>query len=119
MRALIDASGHEVAIARDGVEGIEIAAVMQPTVALIDIGLPGLDGYEVASRIRSSPFGHRVTLVALSGYTQDKRRAADAGFDHYLTKPLDPLQLMRLLDAPPRAGQRLVSTWADFAPISG
>jgi len=68
-------------------------------VVLIDIGLPGLDGYDVARRIRSAPQGHRIVLAAVTGYGQpeDRRRAEEAGFDAHLVKPVDPDQLTELL----------------------
>jgi CheY-like chemotaxis protein len=66
---------------------------------LLDIGLPGIDGYEVARRLRHQGGSAHIMLVALTGYGQDedRRRAQEAGFDHHLTKPLDPAQLQQLL----------------------
>ena len=99
LRALLELSGHEVREAADGPTGVELALRLQPDVVLIDIGLPGLDGYDVARRIRSAPQGHRIVLAAVTGYGQpeDRRRAEEAGFDAHLVKPVDPDQLTELL----------------------
>jgi signal transduction histidine kinase/CheY-like chemotaxis protein len=99
LRSLLELSGHEVREAADGPTGIELALRLQPDVVLIDIGLPGLDGYDVARRIRSAPHGHRMVLAAVTGYGQpeDRRRAEEAGFDAHLVKPVDPDQLTELL----------------------
>jgi signal transduction histidine kinase len=82
--------GHDVREARDGASGLAIAAECRPDVALIDIGLPDLDGYEVARRLRAAPGGRRMSLIAITGYGQaeDQRRAYEAGFDAHLTKPV-------------------------------
>jgi signal transduction histidine kinase len=92
-------SGHEVREARDGVTALAAAAELRPDVALIDIGLPDLDGYEVARRLRASPGGRRMGLVALTGYGQpeDQRKAFDAGFDAHLTKPVAPERLKQVM----------------------
>jgi CheY-like chemotaxis protein len=76
-----------------------MAFSIRPEVALIDIGLPGLDGNEVARRIRELLGGHDISLIAMTGYGQpeDRRRALQAGFDRYLVKPVDPAELSRLL----------------------
>lgn len=88
LKKLLAHRGHEVATAHDGFSMLEHARSFQPDVVLLDIGLPDLDGYEVARRFRSE-FGSGAKLIALTGYGQDedKRRASDAGFDHHLTKP--------------------------------
>ncbi len=93
--------GHRVDVAEDGPRGVEVALAGRPEVALIDIGLPKLDGYEVASRVRAG-LGGGVLLVALTGYGQpeDRERAADAGFDDHLTKPVELEELQRLLARP-------------------
>jgi two-component system, sensor histidine kinase len=95
LRYLLKLSGHEVYEAADGLDGLAAAAAVRPDVAIVDVGLPGLDGYEVARRIRLAPHGDRLTLIALTGYGQpeDRQRALEAGFDHFLVKPVDPEQL--------------------------
>ncbi|MES1244189.1 MAG: ATP-binding protein [Acidobacteriota bacterium] len=99
LRDLLEIWGHEVEVAENGPDGVEHALASQPDVALIDIGLPGLDGNEVAQRIRAALDGDRMALVAMTGYGQpeDRRRALQAGFDAYLVKPVDPEELARTL----------------------
>jgi PAS domain S-box-containing protein len=91
--------GHEVRTAHDGVEAVTAATEFRPAIAILDIGLPKLNGYDVARRIRSEPWGQDVMLIALTGWGQgeDKLRAREAGFDHHLTKPVDPAELLHLL----------------------
>ena len=106
MRELLEIWGHRVEIAENGLQGVEKALSDQPDVALIDIGLPGIDGNEVARRIRAAFGTGHMELIAMTGYGQpeDRRRALQAGFDSYLVKPVDPSHLSRLLAAarPPR-----------------
>jgi signal transduction histidine kinase/ActR/RegA family two-component response regulator len=102
LRMLLELWNHEVTFAADGHEGVERALEGEPDVALIDIGLPGVDGYEVARRIRAlgTPWSRRVKLIALTGYGQasDRDRAVAAGFDMHLLKPVDPTRLELLLE---------------------
>jgi signal transduction histidine kinase/CheY-like chemotaxis protein len=104
LRSLLELSGHEVREAADGPTGVDLALSLEPDVVLIDIGLPGLDGYDVARRIRSTSRGHLMVLAAVTGYGQpeDRRRAEEAGFDALLVKPVDPDQLTELLIASAR-----------------
>jgi PAS domain S-box-containing protein len=101
MRILLETSGHEIHEAPDGVSGVEMTIQLQPDTVLIDIGLPGIDGYEVARQIRSK-LRDRSRLIALSGYGQekDRQRAFEAGFDDHLLKPVDPSRLLAILTAP-------------------
>ena len=89
----------KVSVAFDGLQALEALDTFKPDIALLDIGMPGMDGYELARRIRATPRGRNLVLVALTGWGQadDKKRAADAGFDEHLTKPVDPDQLTRVL----------------------
>jgi PAS domain S-box-containing protein len=91
--------GHDVTVAHDGARGLQLAEESRPQLVLLDIGLPKLNGYEVARRIRQQPWGRVMTLVAITGWGQedDKRRALEAGFDLHLTKPIAPGALDRLL----------------------
>jgi CheY-like chemotaxis protein len=91
--------GHEVIQARDGRAGLDAALQQRPEVIVCDIGLPGLDGYEIATRVRQTPAPHGCVLIAVSGYgdSVDRERARKAGFDHHLTKPADPVQLAHLI----------------------
>jgi CheY-like chemotaxis protein len=93
-------AGHEVHAVHDGQEGVEAAAWFKPGVAFLDLGMPRLNGLEAARHIRAQPWGQNMVLVAVTGWGQeeDKRRASEAGFDHHLTKPVDPPALARLLD---------------------
>jgi CheY-like chemotaxis protein len=95
--------GHEVQGVPDGLSAVNKALAMQPDVALIDIGLPGIDGYEVARRIRADPSGKTLKLVALTGYgaPEQRERAAQAGFNLHLVKPVHPDGLARLLRESP------------------
>jgi PAS domain S-box-containing protein len=92
--------GHDIQTAHDGVEAVQAAAAFRPHVALLDIGMPKMNGYEVAQRIREQSWGKRIVLVALTGWGQeeDKRRATEAGFHYHLTKPAEPLAVERLLE---------------------
>ena len=98
---LLRALGHEVVTANDGVSAVEIAFDQRPDVVLLDIGLPGLNGYEVAKRIRQHPGGKELILVALTGYGQDtdRRLSVQAGFDHHLVKPARFDQVREILAA--------------------
>jgi len=95
---LLDQIGCEADIAYSGTEGIDAALAKPPDIVFCDIGLPGLDGYAVARRLRAEEWGSRVTLVAVTGYgrEEDRRRAEGAGFDMHFVKPADPAVIMRL-----------------------
>ena len=92
---LLKLSDHEVHVAHSGGEAFEAAKKLRPDVCIFDIGMPDLDGYELAERIRHEAWGRDMTLIALTGWGQesDKRRAVLAGFNHHFTKPVDPTQL--------------------------
>ena len=98
LRTYLELDGHRVDIAEDGLQGVEAAQKKRPAIVLTDVGLPGLDGYEVARRIRKY-LGNGVRLVALTGYGQpdNRRRAAEAGFDALLVKPVSSEQLSEIL----------------------
>jgi PAS domain S-box-containing protein len=99
LRMLLEAGGHEVATSADGPDGLAQLQSFRPDVALVDVGLPGLDGYTLARMVRSHPAINTVRLVALTGYGQaeDRARALAAGFDRHVTKPVDPVVLEQLL----------------------
>jgi signal transduction histidine kinase len=96
---LVTAWGHETKMASDGQAALEIAAVFRPDVVFLDIGLPGLDGYEVARRLRAMAATATSRIVAVSGYgtAEDRQKTKDAGFDAHLTKPVDLAALQQLL----------------------
>jgi PAS domain S-box-containing protein len=100
MAMLLDLWGHRAETALDGHEALHAARRFQPEIVFVDIGIPGLDGYEVAARLRSE-HGPGLKLVALTGYgrEEDRRRARDAGFDRHLTKPLEPPVLRDILSS--------------------
>jgi len=91
--------GYEVDLAHDGAAALELFATFKPNVALLDIGMPKANGYDVARQIRSAPDGRDVLLIAITGWAQDSDRSQsrDAGFDHHLTKPIEPDTLIGLL----------------------
>ena len=91
--------GGEVHATYDGLTAVEAAAAFRPDVIVLDVGMPGLDGYEAARCIREQAWGKDVVLVALTGWGQeeDRRRSEEAGFDHHLAKPVEPDALKRLL----------------------
>jgi len=99
LAALLRMEGHEVTSVHDGPVALSAFSEIKPDVALLDIGMPGLTGYEVARRMRQSTSGASLTLIAITGWGQDidKERAYAAGFDHHLTKPVDPHRLAELL----------------------
>ncbi len=96
MRMLLAEYGHQVATVDDGAKAIAMAKAFRPDVMLLDIGLPGIDGYELARRLRAFAETRHVRLIAVTGYGQpsDRARAVEAGFDDYLVKPVDPRQLL-------------------------
>jgi len=100
---LLEAAGHEVMTEHDPVIALRRAIATRPDVALLDIGLPRMDGHELARRLRATPEGRAMTLIALTGYGQqsEREKAAQAGFDHYLVKPPEPAGLQRLLESVP------------------
>jgi CheY-like chemotaxis protein len=96
---LLEIENCTVSIAFDGQQALEAVDTFKPDIALLDIGMPGMNGYELARRIRETRRGREIILVALTGWGQadDKKRAADAGFDEHMTKPVDPDLLSRVI----------------------
>jgi CheY-like chemotaxis protein len=105
MATMLDAYQYPVRQAGDGLEGLNAAISNPPDVALVDIGLPGIDGYEVARRMRQHPSTRNVRLIALTGYglAEDQRRVLEAGFDLHLVKPVDIRLLLDALGGEPAA----------------
>jgi CheY-like chemotaxis protein len=97
---LLQLAGHETCVTTNGKAAMEEAERFAPHLAVLDIGMPDLNGYELARRIRAAPWGHDITLFAATGWGQekDKRLAEEAGFDVHLTKPIDPDKLEALID---------------------
>jgi signal transduction histidine kinase len=98
---ILEMDGHEIATAHSGMEALDRVEAFRPDVVLLDIGLPGLDGYQIAQRIREDTRFQGIRLVALTGYgtSTDRRRAQEAGFSHHLVKPVDFADLKRTLDS--------------------
>ncbi len=96
---LLRLAGHEVEFATNGPEALQAFERVRPDCAILDIGMPGLNGYEVARRIRAATAGRKVTLIAVTGWGQetDKARALESGFDHHFTKPVEPAALNVLI----------------------
>ena len=104
LAVMLKVFGHEVQTAYDGLQAVELAEAFRPALALLDIGMPRLNGYDAARRIRQGASGGDIVLIALTGWGQpeDKQRSRAAGFDHHLVKPVDPSTLERLLASPAR-----------------
>jgi CheY-like chemotaxis protein len=100
LRMLLGADGHRVAVSHDGEAALEHAAALLPEIVFLDIGLPGLDGYEVAQRLRQMPALAGTLIVAMTGYGQpdDLKRSLEAGFDRHLVKPVDPAAIEHMVD---------------------
>jgi CheY-like chemotaxis protein len=114
LAVMLELTGHDVAVAHDGTAALEAAARLLPDVILLDIGMPGMNGYEVAGRLRQTEAGQRILLVALTGWGQeeDKRRAIEAGFDHHLTKPGRTISVVdgRALQFDEQGNEKLIAT---------
>jgi CheY-like chemotaxis protein/anti-sigma regulatory factor (Ser/Thr protein kinase) len=106
LQVLLTRYGYDVTAVYDGIAAVQAARREQPDVVLCDLGLPGLNGYGVARALRRDPALCLARLIAVSGYGQedDRRRSQEAGFDLHMTKPVDPVELQRLLGALPRPG---------------
>jgi CheY-like chemotaxis protein len=103
MAMLLQMTGHAAEMAHDGPSAITTAVRYRPHVVLLDIGLPGMSGYEVARELRGRPETATAVLVAMTGYGQeeDRRRSTEAGFAHHLIKPVDPASLERVIASAP------------------
>jgi CheY-like chemotaxis protein len=99
LRLLLDLAGHEVRVAYNGPDGVQVAGEWPPDYVLCDIGLPGLDGYGVAQALRRQPATSTTHLVAITAYGSEdaRRRGREAGFERHFTKPVDPDEILGLL----------------------
>jgi CheY-like chemotaxis protein len=107
LKILLELVGHRVCVVHDGAAGVEAARASAPDVMLVDIGLPGMDGYEVAKLVRAENGLEHVLMVALTGYgrDEDRQQALAAGFDHHLVKPVNPDALLALVAQRPPAAK--------------
>lgn len=102
---LLQLEGYVVHVAGDGLAALALAEELRPQVAVLDVGMPGLNGHELARRLRQEPWGRGMFILAVTGWGQeeDQRRAIAAGFDRHFTKPMDPVVLLDCLAAWQRA----------------
>ena len=100
MALLIGLEGHEVQTAYNGKDALLLAQAFRPEVMLVDLCMPGVDGYQVAQRLKDYPWGRQITLIALTGWGQpeDRQRAQSLGFSHYLVKPASPDEVFALIN---------------------
>lgn len=100
LQTLLELRGHEARAVYGGEPALEAGAEMRPDVVLLDLGMPGVDGFETARRLRSEDWGRELALIALTGWGQDSDRSKtrDTGFDHHLVKPVDLPSLEALLE---------------------
>lgn len=103
LKALLEGMGYEAHVINDGESVVPAASALKPHVIIMDIGLPGINGYDAARRIRERNPGLHVRIVALTGRDQliDRQRSAEAGIDHHLVKPANPEVLRQILDSTP------------------
>ena len=99
LATLLKLMGHDVRVAIHGAHGLDIAAEFRPDIVLLDLGMPGVDGFEVCRRLRDMPWGREMRIVAVTGWGQDedRRKSAAAGFDLHLVKPITPQTLARTI----------------------
>ncbi|MGH9371092.1 MAG: response regulator [Vicinamibacterales bacterium] len=92
-------AGHEVHIAHDGTDALAAAESLRPEIVVLDLGMPGMNGFDVARRIRQTRWGREMVLIALTGWGQeeDRRQTTAAGFDHHVTKPVPPDDIEELI----------------------
>jgi CheY-like chemotaxis protein len=105
LRDFLELSGHEVELANSGLDGVQAARQFHPEIVLCDLGLPGMDGFQVAAALRRDPSTAGARLIAVTGYgrEEDRRRSKAAGFDLHLTKPVDPARLRQVLQSQARS----------------
>ena len=108
LAVMLRIAGHDVRTAYDGQQALDLAETFKPSLALLDLGMPRVNGHDTARRLRETEHGRNIVIIALTGWGQpeDRNRSLAAGFDHHLVKPVDPSMLERLLAAPAREKKR-------------
>ncbi len=108
LAVMLRIAGHDVRTAYDGQQALDVAETFKPSLALLDLGMPRVNGHDTARRLRETEHGRNIVIIALTGWGQpeDRNRSLAAGFDHHLVKPVDPSMLERLLAAPAREKKR-------------
>src|SRR5262249_51194258 len=111
-------AGHQVRIAYDASAALEVISAFEPEIIVLDIGLPGMNGYDLAKHIREQKASNFVTLIAATGYGQneDRHKALEAGFDHHMTKPVDCAALLQLIESTQRKSRGRESTSPLLSP---
>ena len=106
---LLESMGNHLRTAHDGAEAVKIASEFRPHAVALDVGLPKMNGFDVARALRQQPWGEKIVLVAVTGWGQerDRQRAIEAGFDHHMVKPVDAASLLRLIDGSAHPGSTL------------
>ena len=99
LAVMLRVSGHDVRTAHDGQQALDVAPSFAPDIVMLDLGMPNLDGYETAARMRAEPWGHRLPLLALTGWGQprDRQRTFEAGFNAHLVKPVDRNEVLNAI----------------------
>jgi CheY-like chemotaxis protein len=100
LSVMLQMYGHDPTVVHDGAQALDLAATMKPDAIFLDIGLPDIDGNEVARRMRASPHLRNTHIVATTGFSDanDRRRAKEAGFDSFLVKPIDPAEVEKIVN---------------------
>lgn len=108
MSFLLEADGYDVRVAHEGRHALEVAAQFEPEIVLLDLGLPGMDGCQLAEEMRKRACTAHALLIAVTGYGQpsDRQRSHEAGFDHHLVKPVSPEEIQRVINGRFPGGQR-------------
>jgi CheY-like chemotaxis protein len=99
LATLFRLKGNPVRLAEDGEEALKVAEQFLPDVVLLDLGMPKLNGYDACRRMREQPWGQKMIIIALTGWSrdEDRQRTTEAGFDHHLVKPIRPLHLLEVI----------------------
>jgi CheY-like chemotaxis protein len=105
---ILEIMGYQTRVVTDGLRALNVAAEFQPHAALLDLGMPGLSGYDLARELRATPWGRSMLLIAVTGWgsVEDRRRSQVAGFNHHFVKPVDPMRIEAVLEEASASSQR-------------